>query len=156
MDVGEFKAAMASFASGITLVTTLDANAVPLGLTATAFSSVCKEPPTCFICVAQSAEAHDAILSTRRFAVNVLPHDQQAVSDLFAQSGADKFGGTPWQPGPKLGCPTLPMALACLECEVTSHHAVGDHTAVFGILRSVTVREGTPLLYFRGGYVRLG
>jgi flavin reductase (DIM6/NTAB) family NADH-FMN oxidoreductase RutF len=155
VDDARFRAAMASFASGVTVITTLDESGTPFGLTATAFSSVCRQPPTCLVCVAQDAEAEPIIVRSRRFAVNFLTAPQSEVSTLFARSRADKFGPTPWEPGPVLGLPVLPSALASFECEVSSVQVAGDHTIFLGVVVGVEMRAGEPLLYYRGRYAAL-
>jgi flavin reductase (DIM6/NTAB) family NADH-FMN oxidoreductase RutF len=155
IDDAEFRSAMASFAASVTVVTTQAEDGTPYGLTATAFSSVCRTPPTCLVCVGDDAEAAPVVARTGRFAVNVLSQDQVELSLRFATTGADKFGPTAHVPGPALGLPLLRDALAVFECVVSGQHRAGDHVVFFGELRSVAVREGAPLVYFRGRYADL-
>jgi flavin reductase (DIM6/NTAB) family NADH-FMN oxidoreductase RutF len=148
-----FKAAMGSFGAGVTVVTTADETGVPFGLTATAFSSVSKAPPLCLVCVSLEAEAHPAIVRTRRFAVNVLSAAQEHLSTKFATKGIDKFGGVPWEPGAATGAPLLAGVIATVECIVSSTVRAGDHDVFVGTVESVRIDEsGEPLLYFRGLY----
>jgi flavin reductase (DIM6/NTAB) family NADH-FMN oxidoreductase RutF len=148
-----FKDAMASFASGITVVTTVDAQGVPFGLTATAFCSVSKSPPLCLVCVANSADPYPALKETGRFAVNVLAREQSELSIQFSTHGIDKFAGVEWTTGPKTGCALLSGALVSVECSVETAIPSGDHEVFIG--RILGIRPGTgrdPLLYFRGQY----
>ena len=147
----EFRAAMASFASGITIITTIEQGR-PYGLTATAFSSVCKVPPTCLVCVSHAAEAYPVLTRTQKFAVNVLAKSQQAISEMFATSGIDKFENLEWVGGPALGCPILAGTLMSIECGVVATHRAGDHDVLFGTLQFVRVEPGDPLVYYRGRY----
>jgi flavin reductase (DIM6/NTAB) family NADH-FMN oxidoreductase RutF len=151
----EFKAAMASFAAGVTVVTTLDPANNPHALTATAFASLSMTPPLCLVCVDKRARAHGPLLATRRFAVSVLSADQQALSVQFANGDEDKFQGVAWTRGPATGCPIVGGALAWFECEVIDVHQGGDHDIFVGRLLEVTVGDGEPLVYFRGGYASL-
>jgi 3-hydroxy-9,10-secoandrosta-1,3,5(10)-triene-9,17-dione monooxygenase reductase component len=151
----EFRAVLSSFASGVTIVTAMADDGTPFGLTATAFCSVSRSPPTCLVCVATTAEAHPVIRSSGRFAVNILSRDQQALSAEFATTGADKFAGVQWSPGAVLGCPLLAGAIAHLECSVTETIARGDHDVLFGSIENAHVRMAEPLLYFRGRYADL-
>ncbi len=48
----------------------------------------------------------------------------------------------------------LDEALAWLDCRVESAYRAGDHTIFVGEVVSADTREGTPLLYYRGGYGR--
>ncbi len=152
----EFKRAMASFAVGVTVVTTLDNAGAPRALTATAFSSLSKTPPLCLVCVDRKSRAHAPILASRRFAINMLSAEQAALSERFADSTIeDKFAGVDWFKGARTGCPVLAGALCSLECELVEVHAGGDHDIFVGRLLAVAVDGGAPLVYFRGGYAAL-
>ena len=151
----EFKAVMASFAASVTVVTTLDAEGRPHALTATAFSSLSQEPPLCLVCVKRGSRAHEPMRVGRRFAVNILAAGQSHVSVHFAAPVADKFAGIDWTAGPATGCPLLPDALACIECEVAEIFEGGDHDIFVGRLLATEVRDGAPLVYFRGRYATL-
>ena len=152
----EFKAAMASFAAGVTVITTLDSAGSPHALTATAFASLSKTPPLCLVCVDKRARTHAPLVDFRRFAVNILSANQEAISAQFANAEDDKFDGVSWSNGPATGCPIVAGALAWFECEVSDIHQGGDHDIFVGRLLAVTVREGEPLVYFRGAYASLG
>lgn len=151
----DFKAAMASFASGVVVVTTLDAAGTPFGFTATAFCSVSRNPPLCLVCPGHSAEALPALRAVRRFAVSILERAQEDLSTRFATHGIDKFDGVDWKPGNVTGCPILPGALCALECDTETSLRAGDHDIFVGRILSVEVGAGTPLVYFRGGYREL-
>jgi 3-hydroxy-9,10-secoandrosta-1,3,5(10)-triene-9,17-dione monooxygenase reductase component len=137
------------------VITTLDADGTPQGLTATAFSSVCAEPPTCLICVSRAGRACRSIEQSGMFAINMLGAGGQSLSSRFATPATDKFRGVDWRPGAVLGCPILEQGIGAVECAVSVRHGAGDHDVFFGSIRSVTVRTGRPLLYFRGRYARL-
>jgi flavin reductase (DIM6/NTAB) family NADH-FMN oxidoreductase RutF len=148
----EFKKVMGSFAAGVTVVTTVDADGRKWGLTATAFSSLSMDPPLCLVCVGKGAGSHGPLSEGRKFAVNMLTSDQEELSNRFASRIDDKFEGVAHHAGEATGCPVLDDALASMECEVTDVHAGGDHDIFVGKLTSVTVSEGEPLLYWRGKY----
>ena len=148
----QFRAAMGSFAAGVTVITTLDADGTPHALTATAFSSLSADPPLCLVCVDKQSRAHEALTVGRRFAVNMLGEGQHEVSGHFASRVDDKFDGKDWQAGEHTGCPLLPDVIATVECEITEILAGGDHDIFIGLMLGVQVHEGTPLVYWRGGY----
>ena len=151
----DFKAAMASFAAGVTIVTTLDRGGRPAALTATAFSSLSATPPLCLVCVNKRASAHAALRERRRFAVNVLCAAQAALSAKFAAKSADKFADVAWRPGSLTGCPIIEGALSRFECELVEVYDGGDHDIFVGALLSVEVSDGKPLVYWRGDYASL-
>ncbi len=151
----EFKAAMASFAAGVTIITTLDEAGSPHAMTATAFSSVSASPPLCLICIDKRARPYRPLLLRGSFAVNILSAQQQALSAQFASSLPDRFAGVDWRHGDITGCPLIDGALAWMECQVVEVHSGGDHDIFLGQLASVQVREGSPLVYWRGSYSSL-
>ena len=147
----EFRTAMRHFAAGVTVVTTRDGDGHPSGLTASAFTSVSLDPPLVLVCVDHAATAHPALRTYGRFAVNVLRHEQEALSRRFAESGGDKFRGVPCHDG-RTGLPLIDDALANLECRVVEAHEAGDHTIFVGQVEAVSVGGGRPLVYFHGRY----
>jgi flavin reductase (DIM6/NTAB) family NADH-FMN oxidoreductase RutF len=151
----EFKAAMASFAAGVTIITTVDASGAPQALTATAFSSVSVSPPLCLVCIDKRARTHQPLLRQGCFAVSILSAEQEELSARFAAPIADRFAGVTWRPGNVTGCPIITGALAFMECHVVEVHSGGDHDIFLGRVASVQVREGAPLVYWRGSYSSL-
>jgi len=47
-------------------------------------------------------------------------------------------------------------ALAYLECRLQSSQEAGDHTIFIAEVEDVVMREGEPLLFFRGKYRKVG
>ena len=150
-----FSAAMGSFAAGVTIITTLDAAGTPQAATATAFSSVSLSPPLCLVCIDRRARTHRPLLVHGCFAVNILRADQQWLSARFASSIADRFLDVPWSPGEVTGCPVIEGALAWMECRIAEVHSGGDHDIFLGRPASIQVRDGSPLVYWRGSYSSL-
>lgn len=151
----EFRAAMGSFAAGVTVITALDERGGPQALTATAFSSVSLTPPLCLVCIARGTRAYQPLLTSGHFAVNILRAEQEWLSARFASSVADRFASVAWEPGDVTGCPLIPGALVSLECRVVDVHSGGDHDIFLGSPLSVRVHEGAPLVYWRGSYSSL-
>jgi flavin reductase (DIM6/NTAB) family NADH-FMN oxidoreductase RutF len=150
----DFRRVLGHFASGVTVITTWDADGRPTGFTANAFTSVSLEPPLILVCVDRCANSYPALRGSGRFAVNILSVEQEAVSRRFASTEPDKFETVSYRPGP-LGLPLLAEALAYLECRTVHTYPGGDHTIFVGEVETASAREGEPLLYFRGRYGRL-
>lgn len=148
----EFRAAMASFATGVTIVTTLDADGGHQAMTATAFTAVSLQPPLCLVCIDRRARAHAPLLLHGSFGVSILGTDQEAIAAQCAAPVRDRLAGLRWRPGARTGCPLLGGALAVMECQVVQVHEGGDHDILVGLVESVQVREGKPLLYWRARY----
>jgi flavin reductase (DIM6/NTAB) family NADH-FMN oxidoreductase RutF len=150
----EFRRVLGHFASGVTVVTTCDTEAAPVGLTVSAFASLSLDPPLVLVCVDHKAQSYPAVRDRGRFAVNVLTRGQETVSRRFASTQLDKFTGVPHRIS-DLGLPLLDDALAHIECTTVSAHVEGDHTIFVGRVERAGVRDGEPLLYFRGRYSQL-
>ena len=150
----DFRGALSHFASGVTIVTTCDAEQRPTGLTASAFCSVSLDPPLILICVDHKSQSYPHLRESGRFAINILHQGHEQLSRRFASSRLDKFDGVPFTLG-GLGVPLIDAALAYLECRTVSAHVEGDHTIFVGRVESVGIGEGDPLLYYQGRYHRL-
>jgi flavin reductase (DIM6/NTAB) family NADH-FMN oxidoreductase RutF len=150
----EFRRLLAHFATGVTIVTTADAERRPVGLTVSAFTSLSLEPPLVLVCVDHKSESYPALREAGRFAVNILCDAQEEVSRRFASKRLDKFDGVPFHRG-VLDVPLLDGALAHLECVTHRMHDEGDHTIFIGRVEEGRVAAGEPLLYCRGKYHRL-
>lgn len=151
----EFRSAMGRFVSGVTVVTTLDRDNRPAGLTVSAFSSLSLEPPLILACIEQRASLHDYLSEGTHFAVNILAEDQEQLSRRFSSKDEDRFNGTGYKEG-ATGSPVLEGALAYIECRVLQTYPGGDHTIVVGEVEAVSVADHRPLAYYRGGYAQLG
>ncbi|HYJ90156.1 MAG TPA: flavin reductase family protein [Pyrinomonadaceae bacterium] len=149
----QFRAALGSFASGVTVVTTRDANGKLLGITVSAFCSVSLDPPMVLICIEKTAGSHYAFEESNVFVVNVLREGESAMSERFASQDEDKFIGVNFKPGID-GVPVLSDALAVLECRVKFSYHGGDHSIFIGEVENVLLDNGKPLLYFRSHYGR--
>lgn len=154
IDSDLFRAVLGRFASGITVITTRDANGTPHGMTVSAFSSLSLEPPLVLVCIANDATMAPVIATAGSFAVNVLSAGQEAISRRFAGKTDDRFAGVGYQAG-TLGDPVLDDVLASLQCRIVARHPAGDHTIVVGQVDDGAAHDGKPLLYYRGGYAVL-
>ena len=156
VDEDAFKAAMRTWASGVTILTSITDGQVH-GMTVSAFSSVSALPPLVLVCANQASFTHEVIEVSGLFGVNVLGEAQEAVSTRFAMAdAAHRFEGIPWSEGAVTGVPLLDGALSNLECRVRNRYREGTHTIYIGEVVNVRVSpESSPLLYFDGAYRRL-
>ena len=153
VDTRALRDAFGCFATGITVVTTVDERGEKYGVTANSFTSLSLEPPLCLFCLDNKALSFTAFQEARHFAVNVLAQEQEALSSNFARSNADKWNGVAYETW-ATGAPILPGCLANLECDVEATHEGGDHVIIVGRVRDMTYRDGNcrPLLYYKGRY----
>ena len=156
LDPDSFRSVLGRFASGITVITSIDADGRDVGMTASAFSSVSLNPPLVQVCVDRTASMFEALLKAERFGVNVLADEQEALSRRFAAvESSHRFEGIGYTRGDS-GVVLLEDALAHLECRIASRIEAGDHMIFLGEVDHATARDAKPLLYYRGGYAQLG
>jgi flavin reductase (DIM6/NTAB) family NADH-FMN oxidoreductase RutF/pimeloyl-ACP methyl ester carboxylesterase len=148
--------ALGCFATGVTIVTTLDANGAPLGLTANSFTSVSLDPPLILFSLLKKSANLNTFTQAGRFAVNVLQIGQQPAAGRFAQRDGDRFAAIDWSVREAGGSPLLAGSLASFDCRTYAMHDGGDHLIFIGevIYASFEPRRD-PLLYFRGKFQRL-
>ena len=155
LDPDSFRSVLGRFASGITVITSIDADGRDVGMTASAFSSVSLHPPLVQVCVDRTASMFEALLQAERFGVNVLADEQEALSRRFASvESSHRFEGIGYVRGDS-GVVLLDDALAHLECRISSRIEAGDHMIFLGEVDRATARDAKPLLYYRGGYAQL-
>ena len=155
IDPDSFRSVLGRFASGITVVTTRDADGRDVGMTVSAFCSVSLDPPLVQVCVDHAASLYAALAVSQRYGVSILASEQEALSRRFATAESTRrFDGIGYRRG-ESGVLLLDDALAQLECRIVASHPTGDHTIFVGEVESATARSARPLLYYRGGYAQL-
>ncbi len=153
-DLKTFRHCLGHFATGVTIVTCVDGDGKPCGITANSFSSVSLEPPLLLWNIAKSSNSLRAYLGATHFAINVLTREQKDVSKHFAQSNHKIFDGVEYSLS-AAGAPILPATLACFECRTTNHHDCGDHYIIIGEVENFKLNGGRPLLFYAGTYAEL-
>lgn len=155
----EFRRAMGTFATGVTIIT-MDDDGEVHGMTANAFTSVSLDPMLVLVCVDRNTRTHTHMHTRKRFGVNVLANNQQAISQYYANPArthdrAEQEAGASFDRTPH-GTPVLHGALAYLECRLHTCQEAGDHTIFIAEVEDIVLREGDPLLFFRGKYREIG
>lgn len=148
LDPVDFRNAMARFASGVTVVSTRDADGRLQAFTASAFSSLSLEPPLVLVCLEQRAHSYEAFMQAREVAVSILAAGQGDLAWHYAKKSDDKFAGQQVERGELTGLPLIPGATVHLECRVYERLPGGDHTIIIGEVLRAAVHNDTPLLHF--------
>ncbi|MGW6010644.1 flavin reductase family protein [Streptomyces sp. NPDC055210] len=140
---------MASFPTGVAIVTAREGAARPWGMTCTSLCSVSLRPAILLVCLRTGSPTLAAALGSGAFAVNLLRHDARPTAELFASGEPDRFARTDWSEPRACAGPHLHTAAhAVADCTVTRSETIGDHDAVFGEVVAITQRSTpAPLLY---------
>lgn len=147
--------ALGRYATGVTIVTAIDPDGHPIGLTVNSFAAVSLEPALVLWCLDNHSHNLEAFRRASHHAINILAADQQDLSNRFATWPADRFVGLPWQPGLG-GAPLFPGCCATFEIVNETEHAGGDHTIFIGrVERFSETPDIAPLLFHAGRYAAL-
>lgn len=144
-----FRQLLGRFATGVAVLTCLDAAGEPSGMTVSAVSSVSLDPPLLLVCVGRDAAMIRNLERGATFGLSVLAEDQLDLSEHFARR--TDFDDAPRALSER-GVPVLPGAIAQIECERTDLAEGGDHVVIFGTVLSGAVSDRPPLIYYRGQY----
>tara|TARA_Y100000589_G_C26825047_1_gene495488 strand:+ start:129 stop:602 length:474 start_codon:yes stop_codon:yes gene_type:complete len=151
MDTGEFRQALAQFATGVCLVTVDDPELGPLATTVNSFSSVSLDPPLVLWSIQNSSDHLAVYTECQHFGISVLSSEQGALSSQYAQRGCHSAQTEHFKTGPQ-GEPKLIDALAHFTCAAYAVHPGGDHKIIVGEVLRFESREADPLIFYSGGY----
>lgn len=152
IDAQAYRRSLGHFCTGVTVIAAVDAAGEPVGFACQSFAALSLDPPLVLFCPGKASRAWPAIEAAGTFCVNVLAHDQQAVSAVFGRAGEDKFSTVGWSPAPS-GAPVLDGVLAWIDCAIERVEDGGDHHLVIGRVTTLgEPREQRPLLFYRGAY----
>lgn len=151
-DAKDFRRALSQFPTGVTVITTTDAEGNPVGVTASSFNSVSMEPTLVLWSIDKGANSFKTFEKAEHFAVNVLASDQVSTSNNFASRGQDKFANTQYSLG--LGnAPIFDHHAAQFECKTWAVYEGGDHMILVGeVIKYRSNDSVEPLVFSRGSY----
>lgn len=150
-DARALRDAFGAFLTGVTVVTTLDADGSPIGFTANSFTSVSLDPPLLLVCLAKTSRNYATLTGAKGFGVNILSEGQKDVSNTFARPVEDRFAAVDWRPGPH-GSPVFAGVAAWFDCATHDVVDAGDHVILIGRVEGFDNSGKTGLGYARGGY----
>lgn len=150
--IGQFRRAMRRVAATVNVIS-LNVHGRPMGITATAVSSLSMEPPSLLACINRGAAVHASMADMANFRVNILHRDQEEIARMFAdRTMEDLRFAAGWEITADLP-PRLVDAQASILCRRIDHHQFGTHSIFIGVIEDVCVREDvSPLLYWNGRY----
>lgn len=152
MDANEVRRFMASWPTGITVVTASGRRGRPLGKAANSFHTVSMAPPLVAWCVDLASTRYDEWMAADAYGVHVLGASQRVLVEQFAAKGSDKFGRTAFVRGP-YDVPMLPHCHLRLLARVVDRHRAGDHCYLIGEVFDLRPGDESAPLIFYGGTV---
>ncbi len=151
----DFKNCMGCFASGVTVVSVLDDDGNPHGLTVSSFTSLSLSPPLVTFNIDKLCYNYQLLSKAEHFTVNILHEDQIEISRQFASTYKKKFKNIKYILG-ETKTPILEGVIAYIECESEHIYDGGDHSIFVGRVVNLNNEEGgQPLLYYKGKYSKI-
>ncbi|HZG71545.1 MAG TPA: flavin reductase family protein [Chondromyces sp.] len=142
-----FKQIMGQYPTGVTIVTTIDEQGIPAGLTVNSFASVSLDPLIVLWSIDKKVSSLDTFLKAGKFAVHTLSTEQEEACWAFAGKEADRFSQVNWKVS-KNGLPIIEGSLGVFECKVIQQIEAGDHFILIGEVIDLNKEEKNPLLYY--------
>jgi flavin reductase (DIM6/NTAB) family NADH-FMN oxidoreductase RutF len=148
IDAALFRKVMGTFASGVTVVTTMAGGQVR-GMTVSAFMSGSLEPPLCVVSIRKAARMHPLLIEAGHFGVSILAKHQERISAHFASRQASDLAPEYVWAG---RTPMLAGTAAVIAADTAAVYDCGDHTLFVGHIRHLATSVHPPLLVHQGRY----
>lgn len=147
--------AFGSFITGVSVVTALRADGIPVGFTANSFSSVSLDPPLLLVCPGKFLSSYDTFTKCTHFAINILAEGQEDVSNTFASFEGDRFAKVAHSVDLH-GVPLIDDAAAQFSCTTRQVTPTGDHCVLIGQVAAFHHAGHHGLGYAGGQYFSRG
>ena len=153
-----FRKAWGKFATGVSVITSMDEHNQVQGMTANGIMSVSLEPMLNQVSIGFHANHLKLIQHTGRYGISILRDDQFDIAYYFSRKPEDRAKmakpanlhlvqvGTSYK---------VQHALAYFDCKVVSSHLEGDHILFIGAVEHIETGDGIPLMFYEGKYPKL-
>ena len=149
MNIKNLRNVLSKFATGVTVVSTIDNDGKPVGMTANSFTSVSLDPPLVLWNIGINQPSYDAFSKAKGYSVNILSKDQKDICDLFSSSIDDKFNDIDYTLSEN-GFPIIQKSLAWFDCIKWNNYPGGDHQILVGEVKNFYANENDPLIFWNG------
>ena len=139
------------FITGVTVVTTIDAEGKPRGLAANSYASVSLDPPLVLVCVQKTTSTYASLFKSTHLGINIMSHAQRDTVGVFASKGADKFADLDWHAGPS-GSPLVDGSAASIEAEIKERFQAKTHTVFIAKVTHAELADVEPMVYKAGRF----
>lgn len=150
-DPQAFRAALGTFTTGVTIITTQGEDGAPVGITANSFNSVSLNPPLVLWSLSKQARSLPVFSSGKHWNVHVLSTEQERLSGRFATQGEDKFAEVELDRGIS-EAPLLQDCTARFQCRTAFQYEGGDHVIFVGEVLAFDHSDRAPLAFQSGQY----
>ena len=107
---------LGKYLTGVTVVTSIDNDGNPIGMTVNSFTSVSLQPALVLWCIDKKQPSYNSFMNAEGYAVNILSKDQNDLCHKFASQLDDKFENVDWKKSEN-GFPLVKNSLAWFDCK---------------------------------------
>lgn len=150
-EVREYRHALGQFPTGVAIVTALDENRQPVGMTINSLTSISMTPALISWSIDHGSASYEIFAKTKSFAVTVLSENQAELALRFATRGANKFQDIEID---NYAAPVIPHGCAWFKCETYRSILLGDHTMLVGRVIEFDRNPLQPLVFQGGQFQR--
>ncbi|CAB4564213.1 MAG: flavin reductase [Actinobacteria bacterium] len=146
-DSQAFRKVMATWPTGVALVTGMAADDRPVGILCNSLTSISLAKKLLLWTVDHNSGSYSFWAKAENWAVHFLADDQQSLIERFARKGVpDKFEGLDYTVS-NAGTPVLDGVVGRLECRTTDRFETFDHTIIVGEVAAMSSSERAPMIF---------
>jgi flavin reductase (DIM6/NTAB) family NADH-FMN oxidoreductase RutF len=150
-----YRDAWSKFATGVTVITTVEPSGSVHGMTASSVASVSLDPPLMLVVIGEERQSHRLIETTGRFGMSILQVGQAHIAKHFANPPESRGSLESKHIITLSKSPVIKGSIASMDCSVIAGHKAGDHTVFIGEVQAIMVGDGAPLVWLErqfGGF----
>ncbi len=151
----ELRRAFSCFATGVTVITGIDQNGKPVGITISSFNTVSLNPPLVLWSIGSQSDLCNSFRIGQKQLIHVLDVNQKDLALVFAKQ-LDKNNIQMEHQIKPSGLMRLANCLAYFECETVAVHEGGDHHII--VARVLSIEQDSdrhPLLFAQSQFNQL-
>ena len=151
----ELRRAFSCFATGVTVITGIDQNGKPVGITISSFNTVSLNPPLVLWSIGSQSDLCNSFRIGQKQLIHVLDVNQKDLALVFAKQ-LDKNNIRMEHQIKPSGLMRLANCLAYFECETIAVHEGGDHHII--VARVLSIEQDSdrhPLLFAQSQFNQL-
>jgi len=151
----ELRRAFSCFATGVTVITGIDQNGKPVGITISSFNTVSLNPPLVLWSIGSQSDLCNSFRIGQKQLIHVLDVNQKDLALVLAKQLNKNSIQMEHQIEPS-GLMRLANCLAYFECETVAVHEGGDHHII--VARVLSIEQDSdryPLLFAQSQFNQL-
>jgi flavin reductase (DIM6/NTAB) family NADH-FMN oxidoreductase RutF len=150
------RASFRRHASGVSVITLVDADKKAIGFTATSMTSLGANPPLASFNVSQGSSTYPSLELGKYVGIHTMGAGTVDLAQRMAADHTQRFVNDDWHEGP-YGVPVFPAATSILIAKIREIHSIENNAVVIvDIIEGLSGTEDEALLYYQRSYMKPG